>query len=355
MSIKSLYDDLQVFMDKLPSGYPKTESGVEIRILKKLFTPEQAKLFMKLTLEPETVENIAKTIGLEPLLLEPKLEKMAFKGLIFRERKDDEVYYKAFQFIIGIYEFQLNTIDKELAQMIEEYLPHYGMALVMAGVKTKQLRVAPVSSAIDTASPVASYNMIREQLKNQELIAIQNCICRKEQGLLGKHCDYPHESCFSFGNFAQYYIENKMARKIDLQEAMKILDIAEESGLILSPSNSKDMVCICCCCPCCCPAVKYSKLFPEPVKNFKTFYQAEIDPESCTSCQECFERCPMEAIQEGDGTSKIKKTHCIGCGLCVSVCPEDAISLQPLSGVEDPPEFMEDTFQQIKKERNIQG
>lgn len=353
MDTEIIYENLREFMDTLPSGFPKTESGVEIKILKKLFTPEQAELFVKLPREPERIESIAEKIKLPSSSLSPKLEEMAAKGLLFRERKNGDVRYYVFQFIIGIYEFQLNTLDKELAEMVEEYFPHYGMALATAGVQTKQLRVTPVASAIDAAMPVANYNLIREQIKNQELIAVQNCICRKEQGLLGKHCDHPHETCFSFGTFAQYYIDNGMGREIDLQEALHLLDTAEESGLVVSPSNSKDMVCICCCCSCCCPTIRYSKFFPEPAKSFKTYYQSKIDSELCTACQDCFERCPMDAIKEGETASEIDENRCIGCGLCVSVCPENAISLNLLEGIEEPPEFIEDTFQKILTERNM--
>jgi len=353
MNSEKIYKNLRKFMDSLPAGFPETESGVEIKILKKLFTPEQAKLFMKLTFEPETVENIANRIGIEPAILNLKLEEMAVQGLLFRDHQDNQVRYQNFHFIVGIYEFQLNTIDKELAEMIEEYLPHLGMALAVAGVKTKQLRVAPVSSAIDTASPVANYNMIRELIKNQELISVTNCICRKEQGLLDNNCGYPHETCFAFGKFAHYYIDNKMGRKIDVSEAMEILDLAEESGLVLSPSNTKEICFVCCCCPCCCPTIRYAKFFPKPVKMFKTYYQSYIDPETCTSCHECFDRCPMEAIIEGKETSEIHKDRCIGCGLCVSICPENAISLQAIQDVEDPPEFLEDVFKQIMEERQL--
>lgn len=353
MDLENTYEKLREFMDSLPSGFPKTKSGVEIKILKKLFTLEQAALYVNLPQEPESVENISDRLNMDSSFLGLQLEEMAVKGLLFRERKNGEVCYKVFQFIIGIYEFQLNTLDKEFAEMFEEFLPHYRMALVNAGVQTKQLRVTPVESAIDATTPVANYNLIRKQIKNQKLIAVQNCICRKEQGLLGEHCNHPKETCLSFGTFAQYYIDNKMGREIDVQEAIKILDMAEESGLIVSPSNSKDMICICCCCPCCCPTVRLSKLIPEPAKSFKTYYQARIDPEQCTSCQECFERCPMEAIKEGGTASEIDNARCIGCGLCVSVCPESAISLNLLPGIEEPPEFMEDTFQKIKEEREI--
>ena len=38
---EEIYARLREFMDALPGGYPATPSGVEIKLLKKLFTPEQ--------------------------------------------------------------------------------------------------------------------------------------------------------------------------------------------------------------------------------------------------------------------------------------------------------------------------
>jgi len=83
MSSEKIYKKLRKFMDNLPTGFPETESGVEIKILKKLFTPEQAELFMELTLEPETVKSIANRTGIEPSTLNLKLEEMASHGLLF--------------------------------------------------------------------------------------------------------------------------------------------------------------------------------------------------------------------------------------------------------------------------------
>ena len=45
-----LYERLAEFVDDLPAGYPRTESGIELKILKMLFTPEEAELFMHLSL-----------------------------------------------------------------------------------------------------------------------------------------------------------------------------------------------------------------------------------------------------------------------------------------------------------------
>ena len=45
----NIYRKLQEHLDKMPIGFPATESGVEIRILKHLFTPDEAELASKMT------------------------------------------------------------------------------------------------------------------------------------------------------------------------------------------------------------------------------------------------------------------------------------------------------------------
>jgi electron transport complex protein RnfB len=43
-----IYVRLREFMDTMPAGYPATPSGIEIKILKKLFSPDDAEMVMKL-------------------------------------------------------------------------------------------------------------------------------------------------------------------------------------------------------------------------------------------------------------------------------------------------------------------
>ena len=70
MDSEKTYKDLRTFIDDLPTGFPETESGVEISILKKLFFPEQAGLFMKLKNEPESVDEISIRAGVDASVLE---------------------------------------------------------------------------------------------------------------------------------------------------------------------------------------------------------------------------------------------------------------------------------------------
>ena len=44
----NIYTRLREHLDELPGGFPATETGVEIRILKRLFSPPEAELADKL-------------------------------------------------------------------------------------------------------------------------------------------------------------------------------------------------------------------------------------------------------------------------------------------------------------------
>jgi ferredoxin len=188
-------------------------------------------------------------------------------------------------------------------------------------------------------------------VKEQRVIGVAECICRKEQGLLGKECKRPKETCLGFGEFGQFYIDNGWARPIQTEEALRILDQAEEAGLVLSPSNSRELASVCCCCPCCCPVLKFGKMMPKPADIVLSYYRAKIDENRCSACTSCIERCQMDAIREENGIIKIAEERCIGCGLCVSSCPVEAISLIPKPGMESPPPNVRETLRRIQDER----
>jgi len=348
---EDVYVRLREFLDKLPGGYPATEDGVELKILKKLFTEEDAELVMKLSPLPEPVDKIAQRLEMDPAEAEETLERLAKEGSIYRVRLGGKPHYMAIQFVVGIYEFHLNSIDRELAELMEEYLPVLGK--VWKDVPTKQLRVAPSVGAVDAAPAVGTYDRVRELIKEQDLIAVAPCICRKEQGLMDNECERPHEVCMSFGFGADYYIENEMGRKIDREEAIAILDKAEEAGLVLSPSNSQQLMNVCCCCECCCGVLRTLKTFDRPADYVASSFQARIDPDLCSACGTCVDRCQIDAIIEGD-TMAVDEKRCIGCGLCVSTCPEEAIAMVEKPGDKpDIPKSYTDLGMRILKDRGI--
>jgi len=346
---EEVYHKLREFLDKMPGGFPSTPEGTEIKILKKMFTPEEARIAMALQPLPEKTSAIAGRLGMDEGELAEKLEEMAKKGCIYRVRAGDNTLYMAIQFVVGIYEFHLNSIDRELAELMEEYIPHLGR--MWSAAPTKQLRVVPVGSALDGTPAVATYNKIRDMVKEQKLISVAPCICRKEQKLLGHECDRPYESCLQFGMAARYYIDNGMGRRISVDECMKILDRAEEAALVLSPNNAKELLNLCCCCSCCCGVLRMLRAYPRPAEQAQSAYQAKIDPEACSACGTCLERCQIDAIVEGEEYNRVDLERCIGCGLCVSTCPEEAISMIAREDAPEPPKNIVETMMKIAQER----
>jgi len=334
MTVNS-YEKLREFLDQFPIGFRKTKSGVEIEILKRLFTEEEAELTTFLTIRPERAQSIAIRAGKDLVELEDKLEVMAKKGLIFRSRRDNKTLYNAAPFMIGLYEYSVKKIDKELAQLFKEYYHTAGLEEIGAS-NIPGFKVIPLEETIQTETTLFPYQMLEESIRNARVIAVTDCVCRKESQLLNEGCKHPMETCLSFGVAAEYYIETNLGRKITSKEAIQIIKEADEAGLVHAGANSKHLSNICNCCPCCCVSMKGITQFGQDKQKFmNALFESIIDEEVCVACGNCVERCPVKAITIED-IAIVNRDLCLGCGLCASVCPEEAISLKLREDGEEP-------------------
>ncbi len=349
--MEEAYKKLAKHLDNLPTGFPATESGVELRILKRLFTPGEADIATALKMKFEPPSAIAERLNTDEGVLSPILYEMSRKGLIFRKTRGDNVVYMAAQFVIGIWEYHVNSLDEGLVKDFNEYIPY----LVQSGwakQKTQQLRVIPISQSVVAEASVVPYEQAEEIVRQQSKIVVAPCICRKEHKLVGKGCDRPEEVCLVFSTGAYYYEENGLGRAIGQEEALALLKKGVEAGLVIQPSNAKKPANICMCCGCCCQVLKNIKALPEPGKAVRSNYYAEVDEDACTACGECAKRCPMEAIHAED-FARVDLSRCIGCGLCVPVCDFQAVRLRRKEGKEsyDPPDNFAKTYMRIAMER----
>ncbi len=110
-----IYKKLREQLDQYSCGYPTTESGVEFKILEKLFTEEEAEMFLLMSLSLETPEEVTRRTGRDSETVAMLLSQMAEKGLLFRWRRGGEIKYGASAFVLGFFEFQLKTMDREIA------------------------------------------------------------------------------------------------------------------------------------------------------------------------------------------------------------------------------------------------
>jgi len=324
---EAVYRDLARFLDRLPGGFPSTPDGVELRILRRLFTPEQAELALRLTLLAEEAPVIARRARRPVDEVVPLLEEMTERGLIYRIRhRGREPRYMASQFAIGIWEFNVDRLTPDLIRDVNEYMPTL-FDLEQWRI-SPQLRTVPVGRSLDVNLQVWPYENAVELLKTHNRFLEAPCICRQERRMMGEGCDKPEGLCLVLGNGVDYYQSRGIGREIDREEAIRLLKRADEVGLVLQPSYSKKIANICCCCSCCCQVLKNYRRHPRPAEMVASPFRIKAAPEHCIGCGACIPRCPMEALSLREGVAIPDLDRCIGCGLCVSVCPTNALSLE---------------------------
>lgn len=345
-----VYQKLAKHLDDLPGGYPVTESGVELRILKRLFTRQEADIASGLSMILEPATSIARRFEMNEADMERILAEMSKKGLIVRSNRGRRVLYMAAQFVIGIWEYHVDSLDKELAKDFNEYVPQ--LMKTQLSFKTQQLRVIPISESISADMRIMPYEQAEEIIRSQSKIVVAPCICRKEHKMVGKGCDKPLETCLIFGGGAYYYEGNGIGRVISKAEALEILKEGIDAGLVLQPGNSQKPLNICMCCGCCCQILKNLKMLDKPAQYACSSYFAEVNDENCTACGICAERCQLDAISMED-VAAVNSDRCIGCGLCIDACEFEAMKLQKKDAADAwvPPKNIVETYLNIARER----
>lgn len=354
--MSDVYYRLAKVLDTLPNGFPRTESGVEIRLLKKIFTPEEADLFCDLRLTFETVEQIAERTGRSLDGLEKRLIEMQERGELFGLDLGGIKFFRMMPWVFGIYEFQLQRMDRELAEMNEEYMRVYGEQFFKN--KPQLMQVVPVEREIPNRQEALHYEQVSNIIKNAQSFMANECICKKEQGLLDNPCDKPLEVCMAFAPITGVFEDTPTGRVISREEALALLNKAEEAGLVhLTWNIENGHYFICNCCGCCCGVLRsITELGLSASDVINSYYYAEIDQDECSACGTCMdERCQVRAIEEGDDTYRVIRERCIGCGLCVSTCPSEAVKLvrKTEEEIESPPADENTWFEERGRRRGI--
>lgn len=343
----SAYSRLAKHLDGLPGGFPPSGTDAHLRLLMRLFTPEEAGLAVHLTMEQEDADTIASRAGLPAAETRQRLAGMAHKGLVFSvQPATGPPRYQAVPWVVGIYEFQVNRLDEGMLRDLAEYqrtrTPRPASAI-------SQLRTIPIGRSIGPQLEVLSYERVDELVEGHDHIAVTACLCRRIARMSGRGCDAPEETCLTFGTFADYYVQTGRGRAIDRAELATILKKADRANLVLQPSNSRDISFLCCCCGCCCGALKGLQAHPRPAAAVTSPFVARLESEECNGCEVCLERCQMKALASGEDHVVLHDERCIGCGLCVSVCPTGALTLarKPESPRRVTPVTLDDTWRVI--------
>ena len=331
-----IYRNLQQKLNQNdPIGFPASKSGVELKILKRLFSEEDADLYIKMAPQPETAEMIAGRIGEDTNKTSERLKRMLENGTVMCFDKEGQTVYSPVTYQAGLYENAANNkkMDAALAEFFEQYHKEAYFEQMakriehLTNAKNQIFKYVPVHEAVKSFTRVFPHDDAVELLKRKKKIAVIDCACRKQLKLIGK-TTRPIETCFFFDDHADYFVgKRKQGRYLSLGEAIEIQKQCEEAGLVTTGGLLKDEILMCHCDRDCVAFRSFGKIINS--NCILSNYYAQVDVDLCTGCGECIGRCITETIciSEG-GIAEVNLDRCIGCGQCVTACPTGAMSLK---------------------------
>jgi H+/Na+-translocating ferredoxin:NAD+ oxidoreductase subunit B len=354
-----VYRTLQKHLDSQAVGFPETKSGVEIRILKHIFSPDEAKIATFLNYKPETIETIYQRIKDQidsKEMLSEILDASEKKGGIETKMKGETKFYCNAPLVVGMYEYQTNRLTPEFVADFEQYTSGQKFGVEFLSTELPQMRTIPIGKSITFKSDVSTFDEAISLLKQSNgVFTILPCICREKKKVKGKSCKITDrkETCLAIGDLADSAIRNNISRRIDLDEAISILGKNQKEGLVFQPSNTQQADFICSCCGCCCGMLSMQKNLPKPIDFWSSNYFAVIDNALCEGCGNCEKKCQVGAVKVSEDNQKftINLDRCIGCGLCVTVCPSKALTLQKKSKEITPPMDREELYETIMSKK----
>ncbi len=347
---EEVYRLLAQRLDMIPNGFPATQSGVELRILARLFTAEQARLATVMRLTPEPSADIAARAGLEARAAHAALKNMARQGLIRAEASGRQVRFGLLQFIVGFYEAQRPRLDAELAALMEQYFAE--TRGIVAFEAPSVHRVIPVSQAIDVGVEVFPYEHAERLVSEAKSWAVGTCICRLQRSLVGQACGAPLEACLWFAPVENAFQGITDGRALNKEEALDVLHACAEAGLVHTVRNQRDGIYyICNCCTCCCGILRAATEFGRAGAVAHSAFRSAVREEACAGCGACVERCHFGALSLVDDLAVVDAERCVGCGLCASACEQGALHLERVPGQEPAPPKDEAAWYALRAER----
>lgn len=359
MGTDNSYKKLQKHLDRQPVGFPATRSGVEIEILKHVFTPEEAEIATFMSYKPESADMIHRRMGTDAIPLKDlsrHLDAVFSKGGFFSKMENGKRLYSLAPLVMGIYEMQHARLSPEFIEKFNEYTNTKDFGVEFLSTERPQIRTIPIAESITVSHQINPYDQVECLIdESRAPFVILECICRKKRALEGQPCSMTRrkETCLAMGDAGSIALDLGIGRQITRDEAFVRIAESQKEGLILQPSNTKDAEFLCSCCGCCCGMLEMHRLVPNPLRYWATNFHATVDPGLCNGCGVCEKRCQVKAIRVDTKTScaHVDPMLCLGCGVCVPTCPQKALALKENARTIEPPQTIENLFDMIMEKK----
>jgi ferredoxin len=344
-TIKNSYSQLADRINRFPQGAPPSE--ILFKILKMLFSDEEARLVSLVPIKPFTAKKAARIWKMDLCSTQKILDKLASRAILVDIEQNNESVYALPPPMAGFFEFSLMRVrddidQKALSELFYEYMnveEDFIRQLFTRG-ETQLGRVFVNEQGLSTenALHVLDYERASEVINDAAHRAVGTCYCRHKMYHLGKACSAPMEICMTFNTSAATLIKHGHARSVDKEECTDLLQKAHESNLVQFGENVREQVnFICNCCSCCCEAMIAARRFAILNPVHTTNFLPSINDEDCNGCGKCVDVCPVEAMTLTSANNphkpktkiaKLDENLCLGCAICVRVCARRSIKLK---------------------------
>ncbi len=329
---------------------PIRVSDIIIEIMQTLLTEEQAKFITLLRKRSYNIEEIKPLTDMDDEALNNMLNDLMHIGVItgIRSRSTGVMVYRKTPLVPGIIEFILmrgetnerakhfaKLILKLYKQLVQDTQTNYDQMVQEYRNGPSIDRVIPVEEEVEARQEIVlSIEEASKIIEKYDPIGVAVCYCRHKKDLLDEPCETTKErrNCFAFGRTAEFLISHGFVEKISKEEAMDIMKIAEDEGLVHKVFHTnldieKEVDGICNCCKCCCGTFLLHYTGAVPLMDL-TSHLAHVDEDLCSACGTCEQSCAAEAIELIDTVAVVNEDRCLGCGVCAHLCPESAINLE---------------------------
>jgi len=298
-------------------------------VLPLIVKPDEVELLLKMSEKELSITELSKLLGLPQTTLEMQVNSLFVKGFLKKKRDGDERYsVKSFSSFVSRYlgEGRADALGKYVVALANYQIEEH----VRRGRTDRypEAKVLPIPEAVmEPVTIILPYETAINILEKAKSISIRNCECR----LTYKNCDKPLRTCLAINEFSNELVERGAAQEIPVDEAAKVLKIANEHGLIQQALYTDwlkgEVFDICSCCPCCCIYLRAFINYGIKHHIAKSELVAKVDSDKCDGCGKCLDRCVFQARKIEDGKSFVIKENCFGCGLCTTTCPAGASKL----------------------------
>ncbi len=365
---EDVYEKLADALDALPAGFTRTPSKSEIKLIKMVFSPEEALIASTLSRKLETAAEIAERLGLPEDEVSVLLESMIPRRMVRRDtlaletgvkglgkveakpgqtREESVKRYRLYPFLVGWYESYLQEVkpeSSEFAKIFEQYVIEGGGEKIYAPRPGPQGVIPYLGSLKPELLKREPHNDIEAHFQRHERFLVLDCVCKKEKvAFQGYSCEMPIKRCGFVGLPPQTPLSENVLTREEAISRWKELDdmgtmVIEGFYGFTMGAEEPQFVGACHCCGCCCTILQGGRMGKLTESVERSNYRAVKDYDKCSNCGECIRRCQFFAHtweKTEDGRRSVyNRDKCVGCGACGMGCQSGALHLEPVSEAE---------------------